>query len=68
MAQQPVCGYCLKNMTCIKNDYQIECGHGYVKNGDKYRCVECGNVVIVGFGDLWRPSNKGVPSMPCAER
>ena len=54
----PVCGDCLEDMGCIKNDYQVECGDGYVKNGDKYRCAECGNVVIVGFGKPWKSQHK----------
>ena len=43
---------------CLINDFQVECGDGYVKHGDKYRCRDCGNTVITGFGEPWLPKHR----------
>jgi hypothetical protein len=54
--RRPVCGDCRETMVCNKNDIQVDCGNGYVKNGDQYECPECYYKVITGFGNLWMPS------------
>jgi len=57
MAGLPVCGDCIEDMICLINDFQVECGNGYVKYGDKYRCRDCGNTIITGFGNPCRGLN-----------
>jgi|19_taG_2_1085344.scaffolds.fasta_scaffold26739_2 hypothetical protein len=49
----PYCCKCNYHMTCDKNEVEIDCGHGYVKSGDRYRCVTCGITVITGFGKTY---------------
>lgn len=46
----PVCGSCHVDMTCDKNEVEVDIGEGFVKSGDRYKCHECGATVIVGFG------------------
>ena len=52
MSEQPVCAKCLQGMICEKNGGDVDCGNGYVKSGDRFRCSQCGAGVIVGFGKI----------------
>jgi hypothetical protein len=52
MSEQPVCAKCLQGMICEKNEVFVDCGHGYVKSGDRFRCSRCKAGVIVGFGKI----------------
>ena len=52
MSEQPVCAKCLQGMDCEKNEVFVDCGNGYVKSGDRFRCRRCGAGVIVGFGKI----------------
>ena len=52
MSEQPVCAKCLHGMICEKNEVDVDCGNGYVKSGDRFRCSQWGAGVIVGFGKI----------------
>lgn len=51
----PVCVPCARTMRCAKNDFGVVTmttpDEPYeVHRGDKYRCLDCGTEVVVGFG------------------
>ena len=53
----PVCS-CGKEMVCIKTGYCVGIKLTEVLfHGDKYKCNNCGNSVIVGFGTGFRSDN-----------
>ena len=54
MSEQPVCATCLQGMECEKNEVSVDCGNGYVKSGDRFRCSRCKAGVIVGFGKMYK--------------
>ena len=61
MSDQPVCAKCLQGMECDENEVFIDCGNGYVKSGDRFRCSRCQAGVIVGFGKMHRtPGGAGM--------
>ena len=59
MSEQPVCAKCLQGMDCEKNEVFVDCGHGYVKSGDLFRCHQCWAGVIVGFGKMHKGADMG---------
>ena len=52
--ERPECATCLQGMDCEKNEVDVDCGNGYVKSGDRFRCSRCKAGVIVGFGKMYK--------------
>ena len=50
---RPVCVTCKKEMVCATNGVSVAPAHAprHTYNGDMFRCKECGNEVIIGFGN-----------------
>jgi len=48
--ERPICVSCQTSMRAHKNGVKIKYSECEAQNGDLYRCPNCGNKVIVGFG------------------
>lgn len=48
----PVCGKCIFEMRCAKNDVPVQFPSGSVHLGDFYYCEGCGASVLTGFGRI----------------
>lgn len=42
-----ICVGCKREMLCDKNSVGADFGHGHVYAGDRFRCPECGTMVLV---------------------
>jgi transposase-like protein len=47
---RPYCPFCHTRMSCVQNGVVIPYSDDQVQRGDLYRCLDCGNSVIVDFG------------------
>jgi len=40
-----------QRMTCAINGFEVEYGSDSLQAGDKWKCKECGHMIVEGFGD-----------------
>jgi hypothetical protein len=65
--ERPVCPGCAIEMSCQKNSYVVVNKIGNLSwDCDLYRCSGCGNEVVSGSGDSYKPTGR-VPDLSLNE-
>jgi len=54
-----ICIECKKEMRCDKNGVGANFGNGYVYPGDRYKCPDCGRMILrTNYGPIHDPDLK----------